>query len=361
MQPSNGMAAAASVTPPSLGKKTVPDSPGAGGCLSSLSRLSPSCSHSSWCSLWRGCRSRDVECGGWRVPVPVPQERREVCRRQRCAHAGSAASPALLAAQALSAGLETAPGQLALGRAACGTARAAEEGAAVSASGSRTAGEGGVLAPRLSPSMPLSQGHSLRDLELAGNLPLRRSLLENSSNLLKLKLLMGMSMCVWETESPGPVSQSLSPTSALQLVTSMGRSVPIPTGNRKVLDPQTLRKRNGFSSQPCPCHLLARLQSGEPAPVGQGSGTAQAEKKVRDPVSQDHRVIPWGPGEPQSLQGLQRSPVQLPAQGRVSHRVSPGCPGLHPVGAGKASKDGGRQPRWAPRCNACPIQTASSV
>lgn len=53
-----------------------------------------------------------------------------------------------------------------------------------SAWGSRAAGEGDIFTPR-----PVSQGHSLQQLELAGNL----SLLENCSNLLKWKLLMGMS------------------------------------------------------------------------------------------------------------------------------------------------------------------------
>lgn len=60
------------------------------------------------------------------MPVPVPRER-GACRRQRCAHAAGAASPALLTAPALSDGLEPAPGQLASGRAAGGPAAAAEE------------------------------------------------------------------------------------------------------------------------------------------------------------------------------------------------------------------------------------------
>lgn len=119
--------------------------------------------------------------------------------------------------------------------------------------------------------MLVSQGHSLWDLELAARLPLRCSLLENTSNLLKLKLLMGMSMSVWESESPSPVFQNLSPTSTLQL---RGRSVPIPMRNRKVLDPPTPQKRNGFSSQPCLCHLLVRLRPGEPALLRQGGRTA---------------------------------------------------------------------------------------
>lgn len=73
-----------------------------------------------------GGSSGEVGCGGRWVPVPVPRER-GACRRQRCAPAAGAASPAPLTAPALSDGLEPAPGQLASGRAAGGPAAAAEE------------------------------------------------------------------------------------------------------------------------------------------------------------------------------------------------------------------------------------------
>lgn len=81
------------------------------------------------------------------------------------------------------------------------------------------------------------------------------SLLKNSSKLLKSQLLMGIFVCVWETESPGPVSWSVSHLSLLP-GTSVSGSVPILTRNKKVLDPQTAQK-NGFSSHLYPQHLPA--------------------------------------------------------------------------------------------------------
>lgn len=142
-------------------------------------------------------------------------------------------SPALLTAQALSPALKPSQGSSPRSR-ICGV-----EPAGASASGSRAAGEGGVRSSSF-PSALISQAHGLWDIERAGNLLFRCLLLENSSNLLKLKLLMGM--LVWETESPGPVSWSISHLSPLA-GTSMGRSVPILTRNRKVLDPQTAQNK----------------------------------------------------------------------------------------------------------------------
>lgn len=63
------------------------------------------------------------------------------------------------------------------------------------------------------------------------------------------------------------------------------------------------------------------------------SGTAQAERRVCDLVSQDHGVI-------QRRKAPGTFPIQLTAQRRVSHKVRPGCPALHHVGAGKTSGDG---------------------
>lgn len=143
-------------------------------------------------------------------------------------------SPAPADGTGLEPGLETEPGEL-----------ASEQGLRRGARGCERLGVKDSWRRRcplliLYPSALISQAHGLWDIERAGNLLFRCLLLENSSNLLKLKLLMGM--LVWETESPGPVSWSISHLSPLA-GTSMGRSVPILTRNRKVLDLQTAQNK----------------------------------------------------------------------------------------------------------------------
>lgn len=113
--------------------------------------------------------------------------------------------------------------------------------------------------------------------------------------------------------------------------TGTGRSVPSPMQNRNVLDSQATWKRNGFSSQPCPQHLPGGLSR-----VSQHcsvSGTAQAERRAPDPLSQDHTAIPWGRGPRRSLvQG--QAPVQTRLLGASSHRgLEGGSLSAHPAAA----------------------------
>lgn len=124
-------------------------------------------------------------CGGQRGS-PVPQEQREVCHRHCCTRAVDAASPALLTAQAVSSSLEAAPGQLSSSWAACGTATATARKAEEQVAVSKGSWRGRCFCSSALPAMPVCQGYPLWDVELAGNLLLKHSLLKNSKNLLKI-------------------------------------------------------------------------------------------------------------------------------------------------------------------------------
>lgn len=141
--------------------------------------------------------------------------------------------------------------------------------------------------------------------------------------------------------------------------TSVGRSVPIPTRNREVSDPQTPRGANGFSGQPRPRHLLARLPWGEPAP-----------RSRRDPVSRDRRVISSvgkrpgdGDGDGGGLRSSRRPPPGLPGALRsglepYTWRPQPASPRGVSLSSGTERSGGRGGPSLRPPAAAVPAPAA---